>query len=142
MKKYCINNWKIFKGITLFQILVNQHRDIGRSDDEDSLKNEEAHEYSRVTTFDDDVNGNKVKSLAAQSDVTDDIKQAVTPSSDTDSNNGDNNLPDIVISSDPLRARRDSFLRNQMRKNVVNEILNSEKVFLGHLRDVIEVLNF
>ena len=47
--------------------------------------------------------------------------------------------PAIVINPVPTADRRPSMTRDQMRKNVINEIINSEKVFLGHLKDVIEV---
>jgi len=39
----------------------------------------------------------------------------------------------------PSPARKVSLNRDTIRMNVVNEIINSEKVYVGHLKDVIEV---
>jgi len=50
--------------------------------------------------------------------------------------------PEIQVCVIPASGRRPSMTRDQMRKNVINEIINSERVFLGHLRDVIEVFKF
>lgn len=119
--------------------MVNQHQDTSRNSDYDNFNNEELHEYSRVTTFDDDVNGNKVTSFSIPDNGSFNIQKAEKPLSESDKKGINNQVPNIVVSPVSKNIRRKSILQNQMRKNVINEIINSEKAFLGHLKDVIEV---
>ena len=126
----------MYSSFFFHQVLVNQQEEETGSDDlTNQPDDEENHEYTRVTTFDDDVTD---FNLPAENDVTAVGSKKVDHSTSKIVKTTPKQ-PEIVISSAPASGRRPSMTRDQMRKNVINEIINSERVFMRHLKDVIEV---
>ena len=120
--------------------MVNQHRDVLEHENEDCSHEEDDCECSRVTTFDDDscTCGKRRSTVSIHcSHCGRPFREFAVPPAPREPKDSLKH-PEIVVSPAPT-SRKASINRDQIRKNVVNEIVNSEKVFVGHLKDVIEV---
>nr|XP_002121633.4 uncharacterized protein LOC100183692 [Ciona intestinalis] len=134
---------------TFVRILVNQqirtdsnNSDIivssyasSQSEDEISVT---SHEFSRVTSFNDICQCTEQRSTTSiHCNVCGRPLTDATPASRASIAN-QTKQPEIVITKPPSNARKASITRDQIRANVIKEIVNSEKVFVGHLKDVVQ----
>ncbi|CAK8677581.1 unnamed protein product [Clavelina lepadiformis] len=131
---------------TFVRILVNQHRDDSDSGEVISARNDDdnqsisSHEFNRVTCFGDECCQCPDPVETSEMSCEKCGKPVTSNSADRCANAPDSQEhPEIVISSPTsFNSRKSLHARDRIRKNVINEIVNSEKVFVGHLKDVIE----
>nr|BAA36290.1 PEM-2 [Ciona savignyi] len=118
-------------------VIISNYASSSQSEDEISVT---SHEFSRVTSFNDFCQCTEQRSTTSvHCNVCGRPLTDATPASRT-SIAHPSKQPEIVITKPPPSntSRKSSITRDQIRTNVIREIINSEKVFVGHLKDVVQ----